>query len=310
MGDSGNPIAINTYGKYGIPGSTNSGRFQYTGQAFIAETGMYYYKNRMYSPTIGRFLQADPIGYGDGMNWYAYTHNDPVNGSDPLGLGTTPSQLALPYVWCITNCNSVGGPIVTGSRVWNSGLSNPLDGGGARINCLSGGCDLSGLDNVDADSLPGVGQGRGTPNASDRRIPNAADRCQSNESGWAKLAESAGKWSFRAGVVGNVAGLGALATSETGVGGLVLGGVALGAEVASYGLTAVSVVAQWEDGNHGGAVATAIGGAVGFGVSRGLPRIYTRPNIAGKAAEKFNEVMGGVAGDRAGEVASFTACHI
>jgi RHS repeat-associated protein len=67
---AGTVTHINSYDEYGIPAVTKTGRFGYTGQMWLPEIGMNYYKARMYSPTLGRLMQPDPIGYGDGMNLY------------------------------------------------------------------------------------------------------------------------------------------------------------------------------------------------------------------------------------------------
>jgi RHS repeat-associated protein len=57
-------------------------RYQFTGQEHD-ESGIYYYGARYYDPALGRFLQADSVL--DGLNRYAYCHNNPVKYTDPTG---------------------------------------------------------------------------------------------------------------------------------------------------------------------------------------------------------------------------------
>ncbi|MFN2622820.1 MAG: RHS repeat-associated core domain-containing protein, partial [Chthoniobacterales bacterium] len=61
-------------------------RFLFTGREYLSELKLYDYRNRLYQPELGRFMQPDPKEFGAGdYNLYRYCHNDPVNKTDPFG---------------------------------------------------------------------------------------------------------------------------------------------------------------------------------------------------------------------------------
>ena len=83
---SGAAKFVNAYNEYGDVTFGVQGSYLYAGQYFIGGLSAYYARNRVYSPSLGRFLQTDPIGYGDGPNWYNYVGSEPINRVDPSGL--------------------------------------------------------------------------------------------------------------------------------------------------------------------------------------------------------------------------------
>lgn len=87
---SGGIVNRYKYSPFGESPSMTGTIHGYTGQRYESESGLYYYKLRYYSPKLGRFLQPDPIGFGDGLNLYIYAHNDGLNRSDSFGLKSPP----------------------------------------------------------------------------------------------------------------------------------------------------------------------------------------------------------------------------
>ena len=92
---NGEILEIYEYEPYGIPIYYNSEYLEidssnndilFTGRTYNKLTELYDYRNRVYSPKLGRFIQRDPLGMIDNFNVYEYVESNPINYTDALGL--------------------------------------------------------------------------------------------------------------------------------------------------------------------------------------------------------------------------------
>ncbi len=244
-------------------------------QTWLPEAGLYYYKARIYSPTLGRFLQTDPIGYGDGLNWYNYVGSDPINNTDPTGL-----QRCYPVtVWRAAAVTLGDGPTDRGGQWVHVGITCSAGGGGGG-------------------GTGSLGGGGGPSNGDDNE---RNDICELGNT-FVRAADTFGEAST------NITGLG-LGIGSVGLltGNPILG--AAGADVILVGgaLGTLSGLTQVTGGlfqgiGGGGFKNTFTGIAnIGFGsaINRGLQR--TLPNggmmvDARARAERVNDVTGNIIG--------------
>jgi RHS repeat-associated protein len=86
---SGATVWQTTYYPFSTAGNINTSitqNLRFPGQYADTETGFSYNLNRDYIPNLGRYLETDPIGFGGGMNTYAYVNENPMIYVDTTGL--------------------------------------------------------------------------------------------------------------------------------------------------------------------------------------------------------------------------------
>jgi RHS repeat-associated protein len=77
----------------GTTGTASDPDLRFPGQWNEAGSGLLHNWHRDYDPTLGRYIEADPLGIAAGQSLYGYVSQDPVNLIDPLGLDDEPAYL-------------------------------------------------------------------------------------------------------------------------------------------------------------------------------------------------------------------------
>lgn len=68
---------------------------RFPGQYVDPETGLYYNYFRDYDPSVGRYIESDPVGLQGGINTYVYVEGNPLTFADMFGLSKTQGQASI-----------------------------------------------------------------------------------------------------------------------------------------------------------------------------------------------------------------------
>jgi RHS repeat-associated protein len=160
-GANGNVVERYDYGAYGQPQALDSNftlrasatydwEVLFAGYVWDRETGLYQVRNRTYHPTLGRWIQKDPLGYDDGMNLYEYVESNPTGYIDPTGLirrrivPLPPGSIPIPcppMVHTVCNTQCVRDGYGRGSDPTRTRCYRTVTGNVANCDCKCNACN-------------------------------------------------------------------------------------------------------------------------------------------------------------------------
>lgn len=83
------PVAAYRYDEFGnlmAKSGTLDQPFRFSTKAYYEKTGLSYYGYRFYAPTLGRWMNKDPLGEAGGINLYGFLGNNALSFIDSYGL--------------------------------------------------------------------------------------------------------------------------------------------------------------------------------------------------------------------------------
>jgi RHS repeat-associated protein len=160
--NSGQMVETYRYDAFGAPtirdgagnprsASAINNRFMFTGREWApGSLGFYEYRARAYHPSLGRFMQPDPIDFGGkDTNLLRYTGNDPINRRDPTGLAAVDTSSIVKW---LSEMLSTGGAETTTPRVTVTGTVPQAPQSGDSIGLSPG---------IGGDAVGGAGDSGG-----------------------------------------------------------------------------------------------------------------------------------------------------